>query len=241
MTPNKLHKKRDDEAACDRNLYQSMVGSLMYAMTATRPDIAYAVGAVSRYSHDPSELHAVAVKRIFRYLAGTRNMRLVLGGNNSENSGLIVHTDSDYAGDPDDFRSTSGLCISFGGGGLIDWRSRKQKSTAQSTTDAEYYAFGVGCMRTLQLIQLLHEFGEKANTTMLSDSQSMIASITNNIYRGTMVTHIATKFYLAIDLVHSGDVQLHYTSSGTMLADAMTKPLPRPALTQFRDGMGMRD
>ena len=99
----KLHKRRESEESCDKVLYQSMIGSLMYAMLATQPDLAHAVGVVSRYSHDPSREHMTAVKRIFRNIAGTHNWRLILGGATiGDDTGLVVYTDLDYAGDPDD-------------------------------------------------------------------------------------------------------------------------------------------
>jgi hypothetical protein len=69
----KLHKRKPDEEACDLTIYQSMIGSLRYAMTATRPDIAYAVGVLSRHNHDPSNEHIVVVNRVIRYLNGTKD------------------------------------------------------------------------------------------------------------------------------------------------------------------------
>jgi len=158
----KLHKRKPDEEACDPTIYQSMIGILMYAMTATRPDIAYAVAVLSRYNHVPSNEHVVPLKRVLRYINGTKDWRLrfegapggVLGGSlggalGGETEGALrCYVDSDYAGCPDDYKSTSGLVNTFGV--AVDWRSRKQKSTAQSTTNAEYYAFRVGCMRLIQ-------------------------------------------------------------------------------------------
>ena len=75
----KLHKRKPDEAACDPTIYQSMIGSLMYAITATRPDIAYVIGVLSRYNHHPSNEPGVALKRMFRYLNGTKDWRLCFG------------------------------------------------------------------------------------------------------------------------------------------------------------------
>jgi hypothetical protein len=72
----KLHMKKPNEEACNPSISQSMIRSLMYAMTATRPDIAYAIGVLSRYNHDPSNKHMVALKRVFRYLNGTMDWRL---------------------------------------------------------------------------------------------------------------------------------------------------------------------
>jgi hypothetical protein len=199
MTMN-LQKRKADEEACDLTVYQSIIGSLMYAMTVIRHSIAYAIGVLSRYNHDPSDEPMVALKKVFRYLNGTKNWRLHFGGAlREEGAGALgCYVDSDYAGCPGDHKLTSGLVITFGG--AVDWRSRKQKSTAQSMADAEYYAFGVGCMRVTQISHLLSELGIPTIPHMLSDSQSLIASIKNRIYRGTAVAHIPTKYYPAADM-----------------------------------------
>jgi len=240
----KLHKRKPDEEACDHTINQSMVGSLMSAMTTTRPDIAYAIGVLSRYNHDPSNEHMVALKHVFRYLNGTKDWCLRFGGALGEGAlggegegALRCYVDLDYAGCPDDYKSTSGLVITFGG--AVDWRSRKQKSTAQSMTDAEYYAFGVGCMRLTQISHLLNELGIPMIPHVFSDSQSLIASIKNRIYRGTAVAHIATKYYLAADMAREGEIDLSYVPTAEMLADCFTKPLPNPAFLKQCAAMGM--
>jgi hypothetical protein len=75
----KLHKRMPDEEACDRTIYQSMIGSLMHAITATQPDIPYAIGVPSRYNHDPRNEHLIALKGMFRYLNGMKDWRLRFG------------------------------------------------------------------------------------------------------------------------------------------------------------------
>ena len=239
----KLHKRKPDKEACDPTIYQSMIGSLMYAMIASGPDIAYAIGVVSRYNLDPSNEHMVTLKGVFPYLNGTKNWRLRFGGalggglGGEGDGALRCYVNSDYAGCPDDYKLTSGLIITFGG--AVDWRSRKQKSNAQSTTNAEYYAFGVGCMRLTQISHLLNELGIPTIPYVSSDSQSLIASIKNRIYRGTAVAHIATKDYLAADMARDGEIDLSYVPTPEMLADCFTKPLPKPAFLKQCGAMGM--
>jgi antitoxin component HigA of HigAB toxin-antitoxin module len=75
----KYHKKKPDKAACDPTRHQSMIRSHMYAMTATQPDIAYAIGVLSRYNHVLSIEHKVPLKRVFRYSNGAMDMRLRFG------------------------------------------------------------------------------------------------------------------------------------------------------------------
>ena len=80
-----------------------MIGSLTYAMTATLPDIAYAIGVLSQYNHDPSNEHMVALKRVFRYLNGTKDWLLRFGEGLEDESVLRRYVDSDYAGCPGDY------------------------------------------------------------------------------------------------------------------------------------------
>ena len=252
----KVHKRKYDEETCDPTIYQSMIGSLMYAMTAIRPNIAYAIAVLSRYNHDPSNEHMVALEHVFRYLNGTKDWRLGFGGAlrgalggalgealgesilGGEGEGALrCYVDSDYAGCPDDCKSTSGLVITFGG--AVDWRTRKQKLTAQSTTDAEYYAFGIGCMRLTPIWHVLNELGIPTIPHVFFDSQSLIASIKNRIYCGTAVAHIATKYYLAADMAKDGEIDLSYVPTAEMLADFFTMPLPMPAVLKQCAAMGM--
>ena len=112
-----------------------MVGSLLYAAMATRPDIAQAVSAVSKFNANPNVAHLTAVKRIFRYLKGTVNFALKY----EQSDSLIGYADADWAGDQDDRRLTTGN-IFLQSGGALSWLSKKQATVALSTTEAEYVA-----------------------------------------------------------------------------------------------------
>ena len=116
--------------------YASAVGSLMYAMVCTRPDIAFVVGAVSRYMSNPGREHWASVKWILRYLRGTSEVCLRYGVGKPVLEGF---TDSDMSGDVDSSRSTSGYVMTYAGG-AVSWQSRLQKSVALSTTEAKYMA-----------------------------------------------------------------------------------------------------
>ena len=147
------------------------VGSLMYAMIATRPDIAFAVGVVSRYMSNPGKKHWEAMKGILRYLKATKNMRICYG---SQELSVKGFTDSDYAGDLDNRRSTSGHVFTLAGG-AVSWRSRLQTCVTQSTTEAEYVAASEECKEAIWLGRLVTDLGIKEHTPMLHcDSQSAI-------------------------------------------------------------------
>lgn len=116
--------------------YSSSVGSLMYTMICTRPDIAYAVGVVSRFLCNPGKEHQVAVKWILRYLRGTTKRCLCFGKGKPVLEG---YTDADMTGDVDSRKSTSGYLTTFAGG-AVSQQSKLQKCVALSTTEAEYIA-----------------------------------------------------------------------------------------------------
>ena len=114
--------------------YASAVGSLMYAMVCTRPDISHAVGVASRFMANPGREHWAAVKWVLRYLRGTSDYSITY--RSSDNS-ICGYVDSDFAGDLDKRRSTSGYVFTLAGGPIC-WMSKLQKTTVVSTTEAEY-------------------------------------------------------------------------------------------------------
>jgi len=125
--------------------YASAVGSLMYAMVCTRPDIAHVVGVVSRFLFNPGIEHWKAVKWILRYLCGTSNLKLCFGIGKPV---LCGYTDSDMAGDVDSRKSTSGYLITFVGE-VVAWQSRLQKCVALSTTEVEFIVITEACKELL--------------------------------------------------------------------------------------------
>ena len=116
--------------------YASAIGSIMYAMLCTRPDIAHALSVTSRYQADPGLEHWKAVKCILKYLRRTKDLLLVYGGNSLKVEG---YTDSSFQSDVDDSKSNSGYVYTLNGGAVC-WKSSKQDTTADSTTEAEYIA-----------------------------------------------------------------------------------------------------
>jgi hypothetical protein len=116
---NTGHLEPAEEGDCTepgfKTEYQSAVGTLMYAMLGTRPDIAYAVSSVSRYAANPTKAHMAAVKRIFSYLRGTIDLQLTFRG---ELTDLVGYSDSDWGGDPATYRSTAGFVFNIGSGAI---------------------------------------------------------------------------------------------------------------------------
>jgi hypothetical protein len=136
----KCHLTKADptsEPILNPTLYQQMIGSLMYLVTCTRPDLAFSVSFLSQFSVHPVQRHHTAVKRVFRYLQGTRQLKLVYPRNGKLE--LTGYSDASYANCPDTRRSYSGYTF-FLGDCAISWMSKKQQSVSTSTTEAEYMA-----------------------------------------------------------------------------------------------------
>lgn len=153
----KLQAFDGEASAEDRTTYQQIVGSLMYAATSTRPDIAFHVSTLSRFNNNPGPEHFHAAKNVMKYLKGTEDYGLTFKAGTTED-GLNFHgyTDSDWAGDLDNRRSTSGF-VFLAAGAAISWRSRRQNTVATSTTEAEYVAAAMASKEALWLRQLLSE------------------------------------------------------------------------------------
>ena len=173
----------EKEEVVDQQQYQSVVGSLMYLSVCTRPDIAYAVGTLARYSSKPGRSHWTAVKRVLRYLKGTTNHGIVFRGGASGN--IVGYSDADWAGDREDRKSTSGYLFQIAGG-PISWRSKKQDTVALSTAEAEYVALSSAAQETVWLRRLISELNNPPDgpTTILEDNQSAMAMAKNPQFHG---------------------------------------------------------
>jgi hypothetical protein len=140
QTSGKLSKD-DDSNSTHQRQYRSMIGSLLYVMTS-RPDVMQAVGQVARFQVATKDSHVLEVKRIVRYLKGTKEFGLWYPKGNDLS--LMAYTDANWAGCIDDRRSTSGETF-YLGEFLVSWLSKKQSSVSLSTTEAEYIAAASCC------------------------------------------------------------------------------------------------
>ncbi|MCQ7222079.1 Ty1/Copia family ribonuclease HI, partial [Salmonella enterica] len=164
----------------DLKYYRSAIGSLLY-LTASRPDILFAVSMCARYQTCAKESHLTHVKRIFRYLKGTINVGMWYPRTNQFE--LIGYTDSDYAGCKLDRKSTSGGCQLLGPS-LVSWFSRKQHCVALSTTEAEYIAMGECVAQLLWMMHTLKDFNLNfKNVKVFIDNISSINLTKNLVHR----------------------------------------------------------
>jgi hypothetical protein len=220
--------------------YLSAVGSLMYLAIGTRPDIAYAVGLLSRFNSCPGKVHWDAIQRVFRYLKGTLDHCLEFGPSNSGGVSLSVFSDSDYAGDTEKACSTSGYAT-FIGSSCVNWSSRRQEVVAKSTTEAELYAANSGASDGTWMTYLLQELGYPQDSPfpLRMDNESTIKVTKNPEHHGRM-KHIDTKYYWIRDQVELGKLKIEWVSSKDNCADILTKALPRDLHQQQCSLLGLR-
>ncbi|THH12524.1 hypothetical protein EW146_g7607 [Bondarzewia mesenterica] len=232
------HLTRAEVPEVDIRGYQRILGSIMWAMLGTCPDLAYTVGALSQHSSSPSEEALHALMRVFKYLRGTSDMKLIYQGKKSK--GLTGYVDADWAGDVNDRRSISGYVFKIAEG-AISWSSKKQRSTALSSTEAEYVSGAHAAKELIWLRTLLAELGlpcDKA-TPLLTDNQSAMAIAQNSVYHA-LTKHIGARHHFLREKVASGELRLEYVPTGEQVADVLTKGLPREKHERFSKGMGLR-
>ena len=209
--------------------YQSLVGALLYVAVCTRPDIAISASILGRKVSCPSQADWTEVKRALRYLKATENLCLELGGPGS----LNAYVDADWAGDHHDRKSNTGFVFNLGG--PISWCARKQQCVTLSSTEAEYVALSEACRELLWLLKLMSDVGEKPTEPVVvcEDNQSCISMLNNN-GSSRKSKHIDTRYNFVRDLVAKRVVAVKYCPTEQMVADILTKPLPRVKLGSLR-------
>ncbi|GJR05197.1 putative ribonuclease H-like domain-containing protein [Tanacetum coccineum] len=208
----------------DLHLYRSMIGCLMY-LTASRPDIMYAVCACSRFQVTPKVSHLYAVKRIFKYIKG--KPKLGLWYPRESPLDLVAYSDSDYAAANLDRKSTTGGC-QFLGRRLISWQCKKQTIVATSTTEAEYVAAASCCGQVLWLQNQLLDYGFNfMNTIIHIDNQSTICIIKNPVYH-SKTKHIEIRHHFIRDCYEKKLIQVQKIHTDLNVADLLTKAFDGP-------------
>ena len=219
--------------------FASAVGSLMYVMLCTKPDICYAVGIVSRYQSDPGEEHWIAVKHILKYLRRTRDYMLVYSSRSLE---TIGYTDSDFQGDIDSRKSTSGYVFTLNGGAIC-WMSVKQTCVADSTTEAEYVAASEAAKEAVWLKKFLLDLQviPSANRpiTLYCDNGGVVAESKEPRYHKKQ-KHIERKYHLIRGIIERGDTVVTKIESEENLAYLFTKTLPVRVFEKHVDYMGVK-
>jgi hypothetical protein len=230
--------KNDKTELVDKTKYGSIIGSLRYLVN-TRPDIAYAVGIVSRYMEEPRASHWVAVKPILRYLARTMKFGCVYKKLNLTKPMLVGFGDSDLAGDVDDRKSTSGLVFLLGTS-LVTWASQKQRVVALSSCEAKYIASASTACQGIWLSRLLGELlGVKAPKVKLLVDNKLAIALSKNSQHHDRSKHIDTRYHFVHECVEQGEVDNDHVSTTNQLADILIKALGRVRFVEFHEQLGV--
>ncbi|KAK6130243.1 hypothetical protein DH2020_036053 [Rehmannia glutinosa] len=234
MATNVKIDKDEKDKSVDESKYRGMIGSLLY-LTASRPDILHAVCLCARFQSNPKESHMSAVKRIFRYLKGTIQYGLFYPKN--ENFSLKGYSDSDYAGNIDDRKSTSGSC-QFLSDCLVSWFSKKQNCVSLSTT-ARIYFRRLLLYSTFWMKQTLADYKcSFENVPIFCDNISAI-NIAQNPVHHNRTKHIEIRHHFLRDCVSKRKIEISFVPSQDQLADIFTKPLTSRDFASIRARLGI--
>ncbi|KAM1105537.1 hypothetical protein ACFX13_002546 [Malus domestica] len=221
-----LSPKNNKEKLQMKNIpYSNLVGGLMYIMVCSRLDIAHVVGLVSRYMHNPGNEHWQAAKWILRYLHGTRDVGLCFQRSDSSFENFVVgYVDSDYAGDLDKRRSTTGYLFTMAKW-PVSWRSTLQSTVALSTMEAEYMAIAEAVNEAIWIHGLIKNLGiYQKQVELHCDSQSVIHLSKYQVYH-SRTKHIDVRFHFIREILSKRKIILHKVPTADNPADMLTKAL----------------
>ena len=249
MVPNSALSADDEDLLNkdEKSVYMSIVGSLMYAMVCTRPDLAYTLSRLSKFMATPATRHMTAARHALRYLCGTQNacIHYARGTAATERAHVDAYSDSDFAADVDTRRSTSGYVFTYNGSAIC-WKSKQQDMVTLSTMEAEYVGLTEACREMIWLQSLmadLHGTNTYVFETLYGDNQSSIA-FAENARHHTRNKHIALRYHFIRDLISPIDksppiIRLQYKATGDMTADVLTKALTKELHQRHTVNMGM--
>jgi hypothetical protein len=218
------------------NRYNELIGSLMYLSSTTRPDITLAVGLLSRFRASPTTSHWNAGLRVLAYLYQTQDMGLEYSADHD----VVGYVDSAFVDDKDTLHSTLGYTFVLNGA-AVSWGSKKQRTVATSTVEAEFVAFHEAAKEAVRLQQLLHEMlGRTGPIVINCDSTGCIANLKNPLI-STYIKHVDKVYKASREMIEHLKIVPKYVYIGTddNVADMFTKPLVHVKFAKFRDGLGM--
>ena len=218
----------------DRVPYTSAVGSVLYTRL-TRIDCLAAIAEVARFMQNPGLKHWRAVKRILRYLKATKTWGLCFKAADTDKWILTLYVDSGFAMDPDNRRSRYGYIVLLNGN-AVAFGTGLTIRTATSTPEAEYVALAHGLKELLWTYQILLTMGIEVQLPMQihEDNQACI-QIADNPISQRRTRHVDIRYHFVRDYIEDGTVSVKYCPTAQMLADIMTKIMPKPTFARLRD------
>lgn len=235
--------RADDEPKLEAKYpYSSAIGSLSYLANTTRPDIAFSVNLLARFTHDPTARHWQGVKAILRYLKGTLDYGLYYQGRSVN---LTAYSDAGYQSDMTSGKSQTGFVVMVDGT-AFSWRSVKQSIVTTSTAHAELVALYETSREVYWVRQFMKEIldGLKVNsnprpTVIYEDNEATIRQIQSGYIRSDYTKHISPKYFYTVELVRSDEIVVEPIASNENIADIFTKTLPPTKFIYLRSKLGL--
>lgn len=226
-----MSPKTEEERIEMQNIpYQEAVGSILYLVQGTRPDLTFAISNVSQFNNNPGKAHWQAIKRILRYIKGTSKMKLEYS--KDANSKIVGFSDSDWGGCTDDRRSCTGY-VYIMNGGAISWASKRQTTVALSSTEAEYMALASATQEAMWFKQLDEDLWRKPSEPIMihCDNQGALQLAKNDGYHNR-TRHIDIKHHFCREKLRDGQILIEHIGTKEMVADSLTKSVTKEK-TQF--------
>ena len=220
--------------------YQTAVGALNYLAVATRPDISYTVAKLAKFNSCPGPRMWQAVKRLLRYLQGSKDLKLTYAPDPLSKSLFTTFTDAAFADDRDTGRSTNGYIVKIGTG-AVSWSSKLQGPVAKSSTEAEFYGASFAGTEIKWLQNLLGELGFVVNkpSPLGIDNQSTIQVLNDTVHHSRMKHIPVAEFWIRDEVSKVKSISVHHLRTDSMPADLLTKPLTRELVERHRQAMGL--
>ncbi|GJQ91942.1 hypothetical protein Tco_0003081 [Tanacetum coccineum] len=221
--------------------YASAMGSIMYAVRCTRPDVAFAQNITSRFQQYPGELHWTAVKNILKYLRNTKDMFLVYGGDIKQELRISCYTDAGYLTDADDLKSQTGYVFVLNGGD-VDWKSTKQSIFTTSSAEAEYIATSDASKGAVWVRKFIYGLEvvptiEEPIKMYCDNTKDITIANESGITKGAR--HYRTKVHYLRKVIELGDVKIEKVHTDDNLADPFTKALAFPKHLEHTKNIGI--
>ena len=232
----------DDTAYESPARYQRAIGKLNWLVRGTRADLAFVVHKLSQHCHNPCVRHWNGVQQVFRYLKGSQGLTLRYARDDQD---LLGYSDTDYASDASDRKSTMGYAFILSGA-AVTWASRKQQAISTSTTEAEYIGLCNAAKEAVWIRNFLRDVGRSVYasgtnaTRILGDNQGALRLVANPEFHSRS-KHIDVQYHYVRELLENDTISVDYIRTSEMAADCLTKPLKKVQLKANLEMMGLKE